>query len=263
MIFSQKPSFARRQWAKYSLFFFFSQHLFQSFWLLLFIVNQTFSQKWRSKLSKAKFCSKAVSPVFAVFLLLSTSFPIILINIVWCQSNFFSEMKVTALKSEVLLEDSGHNICCFCSFLNIFSNQFDHYCLMLINYFLRNGAWRSQNRSFARRQLAQYSRFLFFSQHLFQSNWGLLFDVNQWLSQKWSPKFSKARFCSKTVSTKTAKKHCFCVKKLFVHITFEGSRRKKCSKSLFLKKYCKKGFVGFSTLRSSIVDHEVVSIVDH
>ena len=142
----------------------------------MFDVNQSFSQKWRSKLSKVKFCSKAVSPVFAFFLLLSTSFPIILIIILWCQSIIFSEMKVKALKSEVLLEDSGHNICCFSSFLNIFSNQFDHCCLMSINCFLRNGTWRSQSRSFARRQLAQYSLFLFFSQHLFQSNWTLLFD---------------------------------------------------------------------------------------
>ena len=72
---------------------------------------------------------------------------------------------------------------------------------MSINYFLRNGARNSLNRTFGRRQWAQYLLFLFFTQHLFQSIWSLLFDVNQLFSQKWSPKLSKAKFCSKTVST--------------------------------------------------------------
>ena len=47
------------------------------------------------------------------FVLLPTSFPINLIIIVCCQSIFFSEMESEILKSEVLLEDSEYNICCF------------------------------------------------------------------------------------------------------------------------------------------------------
>ena len=110
-------------------------------------------------------------------------------------------MKPETLKSKLLLEDSGHSICCFCSSLNIFSNQFDHYCLMSINYFLRNGARNFQKRTFARRQWAQYLLFLFFSQHLFKSIWSLLFDVNQSFSLKWRSKPSKAKFFSKAVGT--------------------------------------------------------------
>ena len=58
--------------------------------------------------------------------------------IVWCQSNIFSELKLEALKSEVLLDDIGHSICCFCSSLKIFSNQFHRYCLTPINNFLKH-----------------------------------------------------------------------------------------------------------------------------
>ena len=151
----QKRTFVRRQWPQYLLFLFFTQHLFQSSWSLLFDVNQLFSQKWSPKVSKANFCSKTVGTIFAVFVLHSTSFQINLIIIVWHQSIIFSEMKPEALKSKLLLEDSGHSICCF----------------------------------------------LFFFQHLSQSIWSLMFVVNQFFSQKWSPKFSKAKFCSKTVST--------------------------------------------------------------
>ena len=167
----------------------------------MFVVNQLFSQEWSPKLSEANFCSKTVGTGFAVFTLHSTSFPIILIIIVCCQSIIFSEMDPETLKSELLFEDSRHNICCFCSSFNNFSNQFDHYCLMLINYFLRNGTRNSQNRTFARRQWAQYLLFLFFSQHLFKSIWSLLFDVNQSFSLKWRSKPSKAKFFSKTVGT--------------------------------------------------------------
>ena len=81
---SQKQTFARRQWAQNLLFLFFTQHLFQSFWLIMFDVNQLFSQKWSSKLSKTNFCSKTVGTVFAVFVLHSTSFQINLVIIVWC-----------------------------------------------------------------------------------------------------------------------------------------------------------------------------------
>ena len=45
----------------------------QSIWSLLFVVNQLFSQKWRSGLSKANFCAKTVGTVFAVFVFLSPS----------------------------------------------------------------------------------------------------------------------------------------------------------------------------------------------
>ena len=101
-------------------------------------------------------------------------------------------MKPETLKSELLLEDSGHSICCCCSSLNIFSNQFDkpealkskllledsghsiccflfffqhlfksidHYCLMSINYFLRNKARNSQNQTFTLIQWAQHLLF--------------------------------------------------------------------------------------------------------
>ena len=107
----------------YLLVLLLTQHLFQSNWSLLFDINQLFSQKWSPKLLKANFCSKTVGTVFAVFVLHSTSFQINLVIIVWCQSIIFSEIKPGALKSKLLLEDSGHSICCFCSSLNIFSNQ--------------------------------------------------------------------------------------------------------------------------------------------
>ena len=122
--FSQKQTFVRRQWAQVLLFLFFTQHLFQSIWSLLFDVNQ---------------------------------------------SIIFSEMEPEGLKSELLFEDSGHIFCCFCFSLNIFSNRFDHYCLMSINYFLKHVGRGSQKLTFARRQWAQYLLFLFFTQHLFQS----------------------------------------------------------------------------------------------
>ena len=99
-------------------------------------------------------------------------FPIDLIIIDCCESIIFSEMKVGALKSERLREDSGHSICCFLLFfhhLNIFHNHFDHYFFMLINYFLRNGARNTQKRTFVRRQWTQYLLILFFIQHLSQS----------------------------------------------------------------------------------------------
>ena len=183
------------------LVLFFTQHLFQSNWSLVFDINQLLSQKWSQKVSKASFCSKTVGTIFVFFAFHSTSFPIILIVIVWCQSIIFSEMEPETLKSELLFEDSGHSICCFRSSLNIFSNQFGHYCLMLNNYFLRNEARNSQKQTFARRQWAQHLLFLFFTQHLFKSICSLLFDVNQLFSQKWSPELSKANFCSKTVGT--------------------------------------------------------------
>ena len=148
----QNRTFTRRQWTQYLLFLFFFQHPFHSIWSLLFDVKQSFSQKWRSKLSKANFCSKTVDTVSAVFVLLSTSFPFNMIIIVWCQTIIFSEMKVETLKSQLLLEDSGHSICCFCSSFNIFSIQYDQYCLMSNIYFLKNEGRNSQKRTFARRQ---------------------------------------------------------------------------------------------------------------
>eukprot|EP00493_Phyllostaurus_siculus_P020275 UN20600 len=44
-------------------------------------------------------------------------------------------MKPETLKSKLLIEDSEHSICCFCSSSNIFPNQFDYYCLLSINFF--------------------------------------------------------------------------------------------------------------------------------
>ena len=44
----------------------------------------------------------------------------------------------------------------------VFPNQFDHYCLLWINYFLRNEGRGSQKRTFARRQWAQYLLFFVF-----------------------------------------------------------------------------------------------------
>ena len=54
----------------------------QSIWSLLYDVNQLFSQKWRSRLSKANFCSKTVDSVFTVFLFSFNVFPSKLITIV-------------------------------------------------------------------------------------------------------------------------------------------------------------------------------------
>ena len=99
-------------------------------------------------------------------------FAIDLIIIDCCEPIIFSEMKVGALKSELLREDSGQSICCFLFFfhhLNIFSNQIDHYCFVSINHSLRNEVQSSQKRTFIRRQWAQYLLFLFFTQHLSQS----------------------------------------------------------------------------------------------
>ena len=62
---------------------------------------------------KAKFWSKTVSTVFALFVLHSTSFPINLIINVCLQSIIFLEMKREALKSEVLLENSEYNMSFF------------------------------------------------------------------------------------------------------------------------------------------------------
>ena len=229
---------------------------FPSIWSSLFDVNQLFSQKWSPKLSKANFCSKTVGTVFAVFVLHSTSFSINLIIIVWRQTIIFSEMEPEGLKSKLLLEDSGHSICCFlfffqhlsqsiwlllfvvnqfdyyllsinffskkesetlkselllkhsghsiccfCSSLNIFSDQFDHYCLLSINYFIRIEARRSQKQTFARRQWAQHLLFFFLLPTSFPINLIIIVCCQSIFSQKWSPKFSKAKFCSKTVST--------------------------------------------------------------
>ena len=62
---------------------------------------------------KRTFARRQLSQNLLFFVLLSTSFPIILITIVCCQSIVFSEKKPEVLKSEVSLEDSEHNNCCF------------------------------------------------------------------------------------------------------------------------------------------------------
>ena len=65
----------------------------------------------------------------------------------------------------------GTSFAVFCSSSNIFPNQFDCYCLLLINFFLRNGVRSSQKRSFARRQWVQYL-LLFFLNSTSQENCG-------------------------------------------------------------------------------------------
>jgi len=120
-----KANFCSKTMSTIFALFAFHSTSFPIIWLLLFDVNQLFSQKWRLKLLKADFCSKTVGTIFAVFVLHSTSFQINLIINVWCQTIIFSEMRPEGLKSKLLLEDSGHSICCFCSSFNIFSNQLD------------------------------------------------------------------------------------------------------------------------------------------
>ncbi len=110
-------------------------------------------------------------------------------------------MEPETFKTELLVEDNGHSICSFCSSLNIFSNQFGHYCLMSINYFLRNEARSSQKQTFARRQWAQHLLFFVLLPTSFPINLIIIVCSQSIFSQKWSPKFSKAKFCSKTVST--------------------------------------------------------------
>ena len=121
---TQKRTFVRRQWAQYLLFLVFTQRLSQSIWSLLFIVINFFlrNEVWSSQ--KRVFARRQLSQNLLFFVLLSTSFPIILITIVCCQSIVFSEKKPEVLKSEVSLEDSEHNNCSFFSSFNIFSNRF-------------------------------------------------------------------------------------------------------------------------------------------
>ena len=128
--------------------------------IVLMLLNHFLRNEGRSS-QKPDFFWETVGTVFAVFVFLSTSFPIILVIIVWRQSIIFSKMEPETLKSELLLEDSGYSICCLCSSFNIFSNHFDPYCLTSINHFLRNGARRFQKRIFVQRQWAQ--NLLFFS----------------------------------------------------------------------------------------------------
>ena len=125
---TQKRTFVRRQWAQYLLFLVFTQRLSQSIWSLLFIVINFFlrNEAWSSQ--KRVFARRQLSQNLLFFVLLSTSFPIILIIIVCCQSNVFSELEPEVLKSEVSLEDSEHNNCCFFSSFNIFSNRFVKNC---------------------------------------------------------------------------------------------------------------------------------------
>ena len=152
---SQKRTFVRRQWAQHLLFLFFTQHLFQSIWSLMFDVNQLFSQKCSPEHSKANFCSKTVGTVFAVFGLHSTSFPINLIIIVYCNQFFSQKWSLELSKASFCSKTVVTEFAVFCSSFNIFPNHFDYYCLLSINCILRKEARSSQKRSFARRQWAQ------------------------------------------------------------------------------------------------------------
>ena len=135
---SQKHSFARKQWAQHLLFFVLLPTYFPINLIIIVCSQSIFSQKWSPKLLKANFCSKTVGTVFAVFVLHSTSFQINLVIIVWCQSIIFSEMKPGALKSKLLLEDSGHSICCFLFFFQHLSQSIWLLLFVLNQFFLRN-----------------------------------------------------------------------------------------------------------------------------
>ena len=98
--------------------------IFQTFYSLLSLANQFFSQNDARRAQKPAFARKQ-RPHILHILRFSQQYSQFVAFLFWCQSRIFSEMKVEALKSELLLKDSGHNICCFCSSLNIFSNQFN------------------------------------------------------------------------------------------------------------------------------------------
>ena len=79
-------------------------------------------------------------------------FPVDLIIIVWCQSIISQKCRSRFSKANFYSKTVGH-----------LSQSIDYFCLLSINYFLRNGARNSQNRTFGRRQWAQYFLFLFFT----------------------------------------------------------------------------------------------------
>ena len=76
-------------------------------------------------------------------------------------------MEPEALKSKLLLEDSGHSICCFLFFFQHLSQSIWLLLFVLNQFFLRNRVRSSQKQSFARRQWVQYLLiFFFWTQHL-------------------------------------------------------------------------------------------------
>ena len=68
-------------------------------------------------------------------------------------------------------------------------------------HFLRNETRRSQNQAFVRRQWAQHLLFFVLLPTSFPINLTIIVCCQSIFSQKCSPKFSKAKFRSKTVST--------------------------------------------------------------
>ena len=64
---SQKQTFDRRQWAQHLLFFVLLPTSFPIILIIIVCCQSIFSQKCSPKFSKAKFCSKTVSTIFAVF----------------------------------------------------------------------------------------------------------------------------------------------------------------------------------------------------
>ena len=97
--------------------------------IVLMLLNHFLRNEGRSS-QKPDFFWKKVGTAFAVFVFLSTSFPIILVIIVWRQSIIFSKMEPETLKTELLVEDSGHSICCFLSFFHHLSQSIDYFCLL-------------------------------------------------------------------------------------------------------------------------------------
>ena len=193
------------------------------------------------------------------------------------QSIIFSEMERGALKSELLFEDSGHSICCFWSSLNIFPNQFDYYCLLSINFFLRNEAWSSQKQTFARRQWAQHLLFFVLLSTSCPINLITIVCCQSIVFSEMETEVLKSE-----VSLEDSEHNICC---FFSYLNIFSNRFvKNCGENVmfeekvtllsfycnwekvflvFLKKCYKKWFVGFSTHCSSIVNHEVLSIVDH
>ena len=143
-IFSQ--AFLHLEMFYNTLFHFLS---FCRIWTIQKVASVTYNIPFQSndflKLSKANFSSTTVVTMFSDFVILSTSWLVLIVH-VWCQCIIFSEVELEDSKGKLLLEDKLHNIGCFCSSFNIFSKH-------LIRCFCRNETQDSPKRTFARNQL--------------------------------------------------------------------------------------------------------------
>jgi len=121
-----------------------------------------------------------------------------------CQSIFLSKWHSKSSKAKFFSKTAATHFTHFTVFSTIsaFSVTLLFWCYWII--FSEMKVEVLKNLTFSGRQWAQCLLFLCFFQHLFQSFWSSLFDVNQLFSQKWDPKLSKANFCSKTVCTEFA-----------------------------------------------------------